>query len=151
MWVWSAWCRASANRFTRPLCRPAIGQEWYTQSELLALGFLATKASSDVLTLSLPADLVPGVVDALDHLRDSAAAGRRGELDALEAGLSAGATLTARRDLLGELLAVAIDEAGERVAGAGSRLLRGECGAAELRTALDRLGGVLDLYDSVAG
>jgi hypothetical protein len=112
---------------------------------------LATKASSDVLTLSMPADLVPGLVYALDDLRGSAAAERRVELDGLAAGLSSGATLTARRDLLGELLAVAIDEAGERVAGAGTRLLRGEGGAAELRTALDRLGGLLDLFESVAG
>jgi hypothetical protein len=135
----------------RPLCRPAIGQEWYTQSELLALGFLATKASSDVLTLSLPADLVPGLVDALDHLRGSAAAERRAELDAVATSISAGAAITARRDLLGELLAVAIDEAGDRVAHASGRLLRGEGAAGELRAALEGLGRLLDLFESVAG
>jgi hypothetical protein len=117
----------------------------------LALGFLATKASSEVLTLSLPADLVPGFVDALDHLRASAAAERRAELDDVAASLSGGATVTARRDLLGELLAVAIEEAGERVASAGARLLRGEGGAAELRAAIDGVGRLLDLFESVAG
>ncbi len=116
----------------------------------MALGFLATKASSDVLTLSLPADLVPGFVDALDHLRPSAAAERRAELDDVSASLAAGATITARRDLLGELLAVAIDEAAERVAGAGSLLLRGEGAAAGLRAELDGLGRLLDLFDGVA-
>jgi hypothetical protein len=117
----------------------------------LALGFLATKASSDVLTLSLPADLVPGLVDALDHLRGSAAAERRAELDAVATTLSGGATITARRDLLGELLAVAIDETGERVAGAGGRLLRGEGAVVELRAELEGLRRLLDLYDGVAG
>jgi hypothetical protein len=117
----------------------------------LALGFLATKASWDVLTLSLPADLVPGLVDALGHLRTSAAAECRAELDAIAASLSAGATITARRHLLGELLAVAIDEAGERVARASARLLRAEGGAAELRAALDGLGRLLDLFEGVAG
>jgi hypothetical protein len=117
----------------------------------LALGFLATKASSDVLTLSLPADLVPGFVDALDHLRASAPAQRGAELDELAAGLAGEATVTARRDLLGDLLAVAIDEAAERVAGAGARLLRGDGGAAELRAAIDGVGRLLDLFESVAG
>jgi hypothetical protein len=117
----------------------------------LALGFLATKASSDVLTLSLPADLVPWLVDALDHLRGSAAAEHRSELDAVAETLSAGATITARRDLLGELLAVAIDEAGERVAGAGRRLLRGEGDAAGLRAEVDALGRLLVLFEGVDG
>jgi hypothetical protein len=117
----------------------------------LALGFLATKASSDVLTLSLPADLVPGFVDALDHMRAGAPAQRAVELDELATGLSGGATVAARRDLLGELLAVSIDEAGERVAGAAARLLRGEGGAAELRAAIDGVGRLLDLFESVAG
>lgn len=117
----------------------------------MALGFLATKASSEVLTLSLPADLVPGFVDALDHLRASAAAERRAELDELAARLSGGATVTTRRELLGELLAVAIEEAGERVANAAARLLRGEGGAAELRAAIDGVGRLLDLFEGVAG
>ena len=117
----------------------------------MALGFLATKASSDVLTLSLPADLVPGFADALDHLRAGASAEREAELGAVTAALSAGVTITARRDLLGELLAVTIDEAGERVAGAGARLLRGTGGADELRAELDALGRMLDLYERVAG
>jgi hypothetical protein len=108
----------------------------------LALGFLATKARSDVLTISPPADLVPGLVDALEHLRGAEAA-------ALAPDLAAGQPLTARRDLLRELLAVAIDEAGERVRLQSTRLLRGESAAAELRAELARLSALLDLLDAV--
>ena len=103
----------------------------------MALGFLATKARSDVLTLSIPADLVPGLSGALGHVSDP------------EGASLAGDALTAPRDLLGELLAVAIDEAGERVAVQSTRLLRGEEAAAELRADLARLGGLLDLLDAV--
>jgi hypothetical protein len=115
----------------------------------LALGFLATKARSDVLTLSPPADLVPGLVDALDHLRSAAAAGRRADLDELARRLAAGGALTARRDLLAELLAAAIDEAGERVALESTRLLRGERSPAELRAPLKQLTRLLELFESL--
>jgi hypothetical protein len=128
----------------------ATGQEWYTHVELLALGFLATKARPDVLTLPLPADLAPGLVGALDHLRTTAAADRREPLDALARDLAGGGPLTARRDLLSELLAVAIDEAGERVGLQSTRLLRGEGSAAELRTGIGQLTGLLDLLETVA-
>jgi hypothetical protein len=116
----------------------------------LALGFLATEPRSDVLTLSPPADLVPGLVDALDHLRGSSGAGREAELDALGSALAGGGAVSAQRDLLTELLAVAIDEAGERVAGLTSRLVRGDAGTSELRAALDGLGRLVGLHDSVA-
>jgi hypothetical protein len=115
----------------------------------LALGFLATKARSDVLTLSPPADLVPGLVGALDHLRSTAAADRRAPLDELARDLAAGGPLTARRDLLSELLAVAIDEAGDRIGLQSTRLLRGEGSAAELRAAVAQLSGLLDLLETV--
>ena len=129
MWVLSASCPASAES--------PLGHEWYTYPELLALGFLATKARSDVLTLSIPADLVSELSGALGHVSNP------------EGASLAGDALTARRDLLGELLAVAIDEAGERVAVQSTRLLRGEEAAAELRADLARLGGLLDLLDAV--
>jgi hypothetical protein len=109
----------------------------------LALGFLATTARSDVLTLSLPAHVVPGLVDALEHLRQS----RGADLDALARQLADGGPLTGHRDLLGELLAVAIDEAGERIGSHATGLLRGERSAAELRAPLEELGGLLDLYE----
>ena len=109
----------------------------------MALGFLATTARSDVLTLSLPAHVVPGLVDALEQLRQSGHA----DLDALARQLAEGGPLTARRDLLGELLAVAIDEAGERIGSRSTRLLRGEGSAGELRAPLAELGGLLDLYE----
>jgi hypothetical protein len=117
----------------------------------LALGFLATEPRSDVLTLSPPADLAPGLVDALDHLRGSAGADRRAELDALGSALAGGGAVSARRDLVGELLAVAIDETGERVAAASVRLVRGDDDATGLRGPLDALTRLLDLYESVAG
>jgi hypothetical protein len=111
----------------------------------LALGFLATTARSDVLTLSLPAHVVPGLVDALEHLRPS----RGADLDELARQLAAGGPLTARRDLLGELLAVAIDEAGERIGSRSTDLLRGEGSAGELRAPLAELAGLLDLYEGL--
>ena len=113
----------------------------------MALGFLATTARSDVLTLSLPAHVVPGLVDALEHLRPS----RGAALDALARQLADGGPLTARRDLLGELLAAAIDEAGERVALESARLLRGEGSPAELRVPLEQLTRLLELFESLDG
>jgi hypothetical protein len=103
----------------------------------LALGFLATKARSDVLTVSIPADLVSELVGALDHASNP------------EAVDLAGGQVTARRDLLDELLRVAIDEAGDQVGLASARLLRGEGSAAELRARIATLNGLLDLLDSV--
>jgi hypothetical protein len=117
----------------------------------LALGFLATKARSEVLTLSPPADLVSGLVDALDHLRSTAAAERRAVLDTLVDDLATGGRLTARRGLVSEVLTVAIDEAGDRVGVQSSRLLRGDGSPAELRTAVAELSGLLDLLEEVDG
>jgi hypothetical protein len=121
----------------------------------LALGFLATKARSDVLTLSLPAELASGLVDALDHLRAGAAPHRGASLDDLGRQLAAAPPaggpleLTARRDLLSELVAVAIDEAADRLGRHGTRLVRGEASAAELRAGLVELSGLLDLLETL--
>jgi hypothetical protein len=111
----------------------------------LALGFLATTARSDVLTLSLPAHVVPGLVDALEHLRQSG----RADLDALARQLDVSGPLVGRRELLGELLAVAIDEAGDRIGSRSTGLLRGEGLAGELRAPLAELGDLLDLYETL--
>jgi hypothetical protein len=97
----------------------------------LALGFLATTARSDVLTLSLPAHVVPGLVDALEHLRPSSG------------------PLVAHRHLVGELLTVAIDEVGERIGTRSTGLLRGEASVGDLRAPLAELGGLLDLYEGL--
>jgi hypothetical protein len=105
----------------------------------LALGFLATKARSDVLTLSIPADLVSELIGARDHLSSPEG------LDVADG------RLTARRDLLDELIRVAIDEAGDQAGLAGGRLLRGEGSAAELRARVATLSGLLDLLDAVEG
>jgi hypothetical protein len=108
----------------------------------LALGFLATKARSDVLEISPPAELVPGLVDALGHLGG-------GDAAVLAAELQAGGAVSARRELLREMTRVAIDEAGERIARAGSALLRGEGSAAGLREPLAQLARLLDLYERI--
>lgn len=146
MWVWSASCPAFAD-----LAAEQRGHEWYTHVELLALGFLATKARSDVLTLSLPADLVSGLVDALDHLRTGAGADRRAELDDLGRDLAGSGPLevTARRALLGELLAVAIDEAADELSRQSTLLLRGQASAAAVRAGLAQVSGLLDLFETV--
>ena len=115
----------------------------------MALGFLATKARSDVLTLSLPADLVSGLVDALDQLRSTASAERSGALDELASQLAAGGPLRARREVLGELLTVAIDEAGDRVGRESTRLLRGDGSAAGVRAEAGVLSGLLELLEDV--
>jgi hypothetical protein len=121
----------------------------------LALGFLATKARSDVLTLSLPAESTAGLVDALDHLRTTAAPDRRAPLDGLARDLATAVApagpseLTARRDLLRELLAVAIDEAADRLGRHGTRLVRGEAAADELRAGVAELSRLLDLLETV--
>jgi hypothetical protein len=121
----------------------------------LALGFLATKARPDVLTLSLPADLAAGLADALDHLRATAPPARRPPMDELAGRLGAADSarepleLTAPRDLLGELLAVAIDETADRLGQQGTRLVRGEASPAELRAGLEELSGLLDLLETV--
>jgi hypothetical protein len=47
-------------------------------------------------------------------------------------------------------LRVAVDEAGERVAAASTRLLRGEGSLADLRAELTRLSGLVDLLESAA-
>jgi hypothetical protein len=115
----------------------------------LALGFLATKARSDVLTLSLPADLVSRLVDALYQLRSTTSAERSGTLDELASQLAAGGPLKAQREVLRELLTVAIDEAGDRVSVASTRLLRGLGSGAEVRTEVERLSGLLELLEDV--
>jgi hypothetical protein len=118
----------------------------------LALGFLATKARSDVLTLDLPAGLVSALVDAVDQLEHTAGDERRRALERVAGELGARpARLTAPRDLLRELVAVAVEEAAERVGLASIRLLRGEGSAGAVRGPLDELSGLLDLLDVVNG
>jgi hypothetical protein len=109
----------------------------------LALGFLATKARSNEITLSLPPELAAPLADALEHLPRAATGERHARLEGLE--------LTAPRGAMRELLAVAIDETGDRVGSASNRLLRGDGGPAELRAELVKLGALLDLLETVSG
>ena len=94
------------------------------------------------------ARLLPGLLDAAAQLRASAPASRP-ELETLSATLESG-LLVAPCDVARELLRVAIDEAGERVAAASTRLLRGEGSVAELRGCVTRLDGLLDVLCVVA-
>jgi ribose 1,5-bisphosphokinase PhnN len=109
----------------------------------LALGFLATTERPDALTLTVPADLAPELSGALEVLRAASSGGAGVELDASRASLSG------PRAALHELLAVAIDEAGERLGQRCTALLRGEASAADVRARLTTLTGLLDLLDRV--
>ena len=115
----------------------------------MALGFLATTARSDEITLSLPADLTAWLSDALEHLREVATDRPRAAIDALEAQLAGSPPieLTGPRDLVRELIAVALDEAGERISAASTRLLRGEEAATELRTRLSEASALVELLE----
>src|SRR5215213_3808557 len=123
--VLRAWSRASAESCGRGPEPSGSGHEWYTRFELLALGFLATTASADEITLSLPPGLAVPLADALQHLRRTSSGEHAAAFDELARQAATG-ELRASRDTLRELLAVAIDEAGEQVSHASSRLLRGD-------------------------
>ena len=114
----------------------------------MALGFLATTARSDEITLSLPAELAPPLADAVKHLRATASGERANRFEKLASHLAAG-ELSGPRDTLGELLATAIDETGERIGNDSSRLLRGDATAGELRARLHELGALLDLLETL--
>jgi hypothetical protein len=88
------------------------------------------------------------LADALEHLRGTATGERAAAFENLSRRLEQG-HVTARRDALRELLAVAIDEAGDRVAHASTGLLRADATAVELRAALQELGALLDLLEAV--
>ena len=116
----------------------------------MALGFLATTARADEIKLSLPTDLTAPLADALDHLRRSSTGDRAAAFDQL-ARQAPTRQLSAPRELLRELLAVAIDDAGDRVGRTSSRLLRGDPTAAPaLRAALAELAALLDAFESVS-
>lgn len=87
----------------------------------------------------MPPDRVARVLDALRHL-EVAAGGPT---------LTPSGELTGPRELLREVLTVAIDEAAETLSGRCTRLLRGTGSAAEVRAGIEELSGLLDLLDSV--
>jgi HPt (histidine-containing phosphotransfer) domain-containing protein len=103
----------------------------------LALGFLATTARDEDVSLSVPPALARPIADAADHLRGTRAT------------LREDGKLTGSPDAVRELLAVAIDESGERVSRAATALLRGEETPAALRAALAEAGALLALYETV--
>jgi hypothetical protein len=95
----------------------------------------------------VPADQAAGLTDALRHLRELSSGERGTTLDRLAEELSASGSLTAPRELLAELLAVAIDEAGERLSRSCTELLRGEGTAVQVRAGVTALAGLLDLLE----
>jgi hypothetical protein len=98
------------------------------------------------MTLTVPPDRVARLVDALEHL--SAAAGEPAAAEHRDS-LARSGRLTAPRDLLRELLTVAIDEAAEALSGHCTRLLRGTGSREPVRAGVDELGALLDLLDTV--
>jgi hypothetical protein len=102
----------------------------------------------------VPTDRLAGIAGALEALRSTDAGAGRAPLDDLGRALAAATgqapvALTARRDLLRELLVVAIDEAGEALRGRCTCLLRGEGSGADVRAGLEELSGLLELLDAV--
>jgi hypothetical protein len=89
----------------------------------------------------VPANLAAALADALQHVLDS---------DELAAELAETGTLTAPRKLLRDVLAAAVDEAGEAVGIGCGRLLRGEIATAEVRARVATLTGLLDLLERPA-
>jgi hypothetical protein len=88
------------------------------------------------VTLRLSADQADRLTEALVHVHDGKAdLARRG--DAVE--------VTGGRAVLRQATLVAIDDAGERLSGLCTSLLRGEASAAEVRAELEALRGLLDL------
>lgn len=92
----------------------------------------------------------------MDQLAATRTGAERAPLDDLARDLAAArgqapapVALTARCDLLRDLLVVAIDEAGETLGGLCTRLLRGQPSAGEVRAGLSELSGLLDLLDAV--
>lgn len=87
------------------------------------------------MTFTVPPERVARVRDALEHL---------GMAPLTELG-----ELTARRELLREVLTVAIDDVADALGGQATRLLRGIGSAAEVRAGVEELSGLLDLLDTV--
>jgi hypothetical protein len=101
----------------------------------------------------VPPSRVARLRDALDHLEHASADARgrafrrlRADLDRATGGRF---ELTATRAELGELIAVALDEAGEALATACRRLLRGEEASAAVRERVAEVAELLDVLDSI--
>jgi hypothetical protein len=98
----------------------------------------------------VPTEQVAGLAGALEHLREASSGARRAQLDELEGELETARSLTAPRALLVELLAVAIDEAGDLLSRRCTELLRGSSSPRRVRGALDAVSELLDLLDRIA-
>lgn len=90
----------------------------------------------------MPAHLAAGLADALEHMPAG--------LEPLSRELAADGSLTADRELLRELVSVAVDEAGEALGARCSALLRGHGSASEIRAGIATLSGLIDLLERLA-
>jgi hypothetical protein len=146
-----------------------------------AIGSRLFGLGSDRVTLRVPADHAAALAEALLHLYQAkaeslrqrvndlirgegsaeAVAQSRSELQALDQaieqlGWDAGARdgdldVTAERAVLREATMVAIDDAGERLSGLCTALLRGEAAPAEVSGQVDAVGGLLELLHAAGG
>jgi hypothetical protein len=94
---------------------------------------------SDRVTLRVPADQAEALTEALVHLGP----GKTGIVQQSRAG--GAVEVTGGRAVLHQATLVAIDDAGERLSGLCTALLRGEASAADVRDQLEALRGLLDL------
>jgi hypothetical protein len=101
----------------------------------------------------VPPSRVTRLRDALDHLEHASPDARGGAFARLKADLAGSGggrfEITAPRAVLGELIAVALDEAGEALATACGGLLRGEGAGAAVRERVEEVAELLDLFDAV--
>jgi hypothetical protein len=88
------------------------------------------------VTLGVSADQAKALTDALQHLEPA-------KVDVVP--LGGAYELTGSRAVLHEATVVAVDDAGERLSGLCTALLRGEASPAEVREQLEALRGLLDL------
>jgi hypothetical protein len=103
----------------------------------------------------VPPERVARLIDALQHLRLASTALPRASLDALGRALAATRAAPGRsieveapRAVLRELLAVAIDEAGETLGGSCTALLRGGS-LSGVHSGLAELDGLVELLETV--
>jgi len=101
----------------------------------------------------VPPSRVAQLRDALDHLEQSSPHARGQAFLRLKADLEEATggrvEVTAPRAVLGELIAVTLDEAGEALATACRGLLRGEEASAAVRERVAEVTDLLELLDSV--
>jgi hypothetical protein len=107
------------------------------------------------MTITVPPDRVARLTEAVHHLLESASEASDPSFDRLADDLRSGRrastsiVVSAPRTELREVLHVALDEAGEMLAGACTALLRGRGSLEEVRSRLAELLGLVDLLERI--